>query len=205
MKNTTIKTSEDAEVFLDRVVSRPGYHVRLCGREGSGKTMIARRIAARIPAPGPCEQIQAAWINQAAGFHDRPSDVPAFRAPHLTCSFAAMFGGGRSSWRPGEVTLSNGGLLYLDDAPEFSSSQLRELARLMSRPDATIQAQYCMVPARPHTIVLGEVLGEGERDHRTRILDPFIAETITLAWSPKEAQHFSKLHMPWPAWVPAAL
>jgi magnesium chelatase family protein len=133
---------------LDRVVdhvTRGGARVvHLVGPTGSGKTAIARRVAARLPAPDEHEALGLALIRQSAGLgplsqgYGAPALRP-FRAPHHTCSARALVGGAvGGGWldgnprlgraprvaRAGELTLAHGGVLLLDELPEFRRQAL---------------------------------------------------------------------------------
>lgn len=86
----------------------------LVGPPGSGKTMIARRLATSSPAIATRE---VAEIYGCAGlFTEKFSAAPPFRAPHHTCSAAALVG---ANGRPGEVSLAHRGVLLLDEVTEF--------------------------------------------------------------------------------------
>ena len=96
-----------------------GRSVLLRGNPGSGKMMIARRCAHRPIAESDRETVNA--IHHAAGLVGPDStgvDVRPFRAPHHTVSEAGLLGSPLYS-RPGEVSLAHGGVLYLDEVPEF--------------------------------------------------------------------------------------
>ena len=99
-----------------------GFHnMLLVGPPGAGKTMTARRIPSILPPLSPEEQLEVARIHSIAGILPEDGSLPSerpFRSPHHTISAAALSGGGRNP-RPGEVTLSHRGVLFLDELPEF--------------------------------------------------------------------------------------
>ena len=106
-----------------------GHHVLLVGRAGSGKTMIARRLATCTPALTTAQAKEVLAVQSVAGLLSNvfaPVARP-FRAPHHTVSDLALTGDQRGR-RPGEVSLAHHGVLFLDELPEFRRSSLEALS-----------------------------------------------------------------------------
>jgi len=98
----------------------------MVGPPGSGKTMLARRLPGIMPPPSREEQLEITRIHSVAGLLDGPrAAARPFRAPHHSATAAAVVGG--ASLRPGEVTLAHGGVLFLDELPEFNRAALEAL------------------------------------------------------------------------------
>lgn len=111
------------------IAAAGGHNVLLVGVPGSGKTMLARRMPSILPDMLQQEALEVTKIYSIAGLLHQNSGLITqrpFRSPHHTISAAAMIGGG-SIPRPGEVTLSHNGVLFLDELPEFGKSVLEVL------------------------------------------------------------------------------
>jgi magnesium chelatase family protein len=122
------------------------HNLLLIGPPGSGKTMLARRLPGILPPPTEEEALEMTAVQSAAGLSPRGlATVRPFRAPHHTASAASLVGGGALP-RPGEISLAHGGVLFLDELPEFSRSTLEGLRQpleegrlLVSRVRATYE------------------------------------------------------------------
>ena len=123
-----VKGQEHAKRALE--VAAAGFHnLLLNGPPGSGKTLLARCLPSILPPMSPAEALEVTKIYSVSGA--LPTDSPMirrrpFRAPHYTISNAGLVGGGRTL-RPGEITLSHRGVLFLDELPEFTHTALESL------------------------------------------------------------------------------
>jgi magnesium chelatase family protein len=134
------------------IAAAGGHSLLMVGPPGSGKSMLAERLAGLLPPLDEAEALAAAAV---AGLRSGADDAAAasgqrpVRAPHHTASAAALVGGG-SPPRPGEISLAHGGVLFLDETPEFPRAALEALREPLETGVVTISraARQARFPAR---------------------------------------------------------
>jgi len=120
---------QDAAKRAIEVAAAGGHHLFMSGSAGAGKTMLARRTSGILPEPDMAEALQITRIHSVAGLLSGTGGLVTerpFRSPHHTISNTGLIGGGRIP-RPGEISLAHGGVLFLDELPEFNRAALDSL------------------------------------------------------------------------------
>ncbi|MGW5583394.1 YifB family Mg chelatase-like AAA ATPase [Streptomyces sp. NPDC003857] len=112
------------------VAAAGGHHLFLQGPPGAGKTMLAERLPALLPGLSRQESLEVTAVHSVAGLlpAGKPLiDTAPYCAPHHSATMQALVGGGPGTARPGAVSLSHRGVLFLDEAPEFTGQALDAL------------------------------------------------------------------------------
>ncbi|GBU16537.1 MULTISPECIES: YifB family Mg chelatase-like AAA ATPase [Methylobacterium] len=133
-----IKGQEGAKRALE-IAAAGGHNLLMNGPPGAGKSMLAARLPSILPPLGPRELLDVSMIQSVAGIlkEGRLSNRRPFRQPHHSASMAALVGGGLNA-RPGEVSLAHGGVLFLDELPEFNPQTLDSLRQPMETGEVMI-------------------------------------------------------------------
>ena len=134
------------------VAAAGGHNILMIGPPGSGKTMLAKRLPSILAPLRFEEALETTKIHSVAGVLNKDEGLVThrpFRAPHHTISDAGLIGGGMVP-RPGEVSLSHNGLLFLDELPEFPRNVLEVLRQPLEDGSVTIAraAMSLSFPAR---------------------------------------------------------
>ncbi len=139
-----VKGQETVKRALE-IAASGAHNLLMIGPPGSGKTMLARRLPGILPPMTVEESLETTKIHSVAGKLPRNCSLITtrpFRAPHHTISNIALIGGGTFP-HPGEISLANNGLLFLDELPEFQRSVLEVMRQPLEDRKITIsRARY---------------------------------------------------------------
>ncbi|UCD69213.1 MAG: YifB family Mg chelatase-like AAA ATPase [Betaproteobacteria bacterium] len=145
-----VKGQLEAKRALE-IAAAGGHSILMAGPPGSGKTMLAERLAGILPPMTEAEALESAAIQSlgSQGFDISRWNQRPYRAPHHTASAVALVGGG-SQPRPGEISMAMHGVLFLDELPEFARSVLEVLREPMESGRIVVSraARQAEFPAR---------------------------------------------------------
>jgi magnesium chelatase family protein len=134
------------------IAAAGAHNLLLTGPPGAGKTMLARRLPGLLPPLEQDEALEVTQVLSAAGLLGPDAGlirIRPFRAPHHAISVPGLVGGGQVP-RPGEVSLANRGVLFLDELPEFSRAACEALRQPLEEGAVTVSRATTAVrfPAR---------------------------------------------------------
>jgi len=146
-----VKGQEHVKRCLE-VAAAGGHNAIMIGPPGSGKTMLAKRLPTILPDMNFEESLETTKIHSVMGLVPTDSSLIVtrpFRNPHHTISDAGLIGGGQIP-KPGEVSLSHNGVLFLDELPEFKKNVLEVMRQPLEEEKVTISraATSLTYPAR---------------------------------------------------------
>jgi magnesium chelatase family protein len=136
---TDVQGQENIKRAME-IAAAGGHNVIMIGPPGAGKTMLAKRLPTILPPLSLNEALETTKIHSVAGRLNGDTALVAtrpFRSPHHTISDVALVGGGGIP-QPGEISLANNGVLFLDELPEFKRTVLEVMRQPMEERRVTI-------------------------------------------------------------------
>lgn len=156
-------------VWACTVAAAGGHNLLMVGPPGAGKTMLAERLPSILPSLSLQEAIATTAVHSLKFARDNNSpliDTPPFIAPHHSASMAALVGGGSRQPQPGAISLAHNGVLFLDEATEFSATVLDSLRQPLESGQVTVarSGASATFPARFQLVMAANPCGCGYRD-----------------------------------------
>ena len=143
---------KEARACLE-VAAAGGHHLLMVGPPGVGKTMLAARLPGLLPDLDEAGAVEVTAVHSLAGLFDPAGGLlrrPPFEDPHHTATPASVVGGGSGMPRPGAASRAHRGVLFLDEAPEFSTAVLQTLRQPLEHGEVVLHrvAGIARYPAR---------------------------------------------------------
>jgi magnesium chelatase family protein len=117
------------------------HHILFTGPPGVGKTLLAKAVPSLMPPLTEKEQFEVLQIYSAAAAERNLTAVAPFRQIHPSCSLVSLLGGG-PLLKPGEITMSHNGVLFMDELPEFPRKHLESLRQPLENKQITISRAH---------------------------------------------------------------
>ena len=173
------------------IAAAGGHHLYLVGAPGAGKTMLAERLPGLLPPLDDRAALEVTAVHSVVGMlGDRAELVrrPPLQAPHHTASMASLVGGGSNLARPGAISLAHHGVLFLDEASEFSPRALDALRQPLESGEVVLHRRAGAVryPARFQLVLAAnpcacarratdcQCLPQARRRHQQRLSGPLM-------------------------------